>query len=86
MDPVSTKELYQMIHKLNQEQKMTIVMVTHDIDRALEYANKILYLKKKMLFFGTTDQYLSCDICEKQLQYAKEIADRNNFSRFTAHI
>ena len=64
LDPVSTKELYQMIHKLNQEQKMTIVMVTHDIDRALEYANKILYLKKKMLFFGTTDQYLSCDICE----------------------
>lgn len=64
LDIHSTKELYQMIHKLNQEQKITIVMVTHDVDRVLEYANKILYLQKKMLFFGTTDQYLSCDICE----------------------
>lgn len=56
LDPVVTTALYQLISDLNRE-GMTTVMVSHDIQSAVQYANKILHLQQRPLFFGTTSEY-----------------------------
>ena len=44
LDPEAMKEFYELLAKLNQEDKITIIMVTHDIDKAVEYSTHILHL------------------------------------------
>ncbi len=58
LDPVAIKEMYSLIEKLNKEMGITIVMVTHDIENAMEYSDKILHLTKDDYFFGTKDEYI----------------------------
>ena len=58
MDPFVTKEMYTLLQDLNQHRGITILMVSHDIAGAVEYASHILHLGGKQLFFGTTTAYL----------------------------
>lgn len=58
LDPKMTAELYQLIRRLNEE-GVTIIMVSHDIHAAVEYASHVLHIGKQQMFFGTKEQYLS---------------------------
>jgi zinc transport system ATP-binding protein len=62
LDPLATREMYAFLENINREMKMTIIMVTHDIASAVRYANKVLHLWQKQLFFGSTDDYINSDI------------------------
>lgn len=62
LDPVVTQELYALLKKLNRSRDLTIVMVSHDIAAAVQYANKILHMDQTVRFFGTTRDYLQSDI------------------------
>jgi ABC-type Mn/Zn transport systems, ATPase component len=57
LDPIVTGELYRIIGELN-KRGVTIIMISHDIKAAVEYANKILHLGEEDQFFGTTEAYL----------------------------
>ena len=57
LDPVVTDELYTLVRRLNREQGIAIMMVSHDIHRAVVNASHILHLDGKTLFFGTSAQY-----------------------------
>lgn len=57
LDVQTTKELYQIIEKLNKEDKITIIMVTHDLHGVLPYANKVLHLEADSYFWGTKEAY-----------------------------
>lgn len=59
LDPAATEELYGFIDKLNREMGMTVVMVSHDVRGALNHAAKVLHLKNKQIFYGTTKEYLN---------------------------
>lgn len=61
LDPVAIKDLYELIQKLNKEMKITIVMVTHDLENAVRYSNKILCLRKEDYFFGAVDRFLKSE-------------------------
>ena len=56
LDPKVTAEMYSLIEKLNREDQVTIIMVSHDIGAAVHYANKILHVGATM-FFGSTEEY-----------------------------
>lgn len=62
LDPIVTNEMYDLINKLNKEDGITIIMVSHDIGAAVNYANRILHLHAKPLFFGETKDYVNGDI------------------------
>ena len=47
LDPKATEEMYQLIRSINREEKITIVMISHDIQAAITYASHILYLGEK---------------------------------------
>ncbi len=58
LDPIVTEEMYRLIEELNKNDKMTIVMVSHDIVSAVKYATHVLHLHYEKSFFGTTEEYI----------------------------
>jgi zinc transport system ATP-binding protein len=58
LDPIVTSELYKLIKKINEELGTTIIMVSHDIQSAVKYADYILHLKTEQVFFGKTADYI----------------------------
>ena len=67
LDPLVTQELYDLIRMINLEQKRTIIMVSHDIRGATEYATHILHLGNRQLFFGKTPAYVKTDLAKRFL-------------------
>jgi len=61
LDPKVTHDMYSIIHALNKREKITVIMISHDITAALLYANRILHVSNTPLFFGSTDDYLETD-------------------------
>ena len=57
LDPKVTQEMYRLIEQLNKDYGITIVMISHDLRAALQFANKILHIGDKV-FFGTREEYL----------------------------
>lgn len=59
LDPSAIQEFYAMIRKLNREDEVAILMVSHDLRNAVEEANKILHLQKRVLFYGPAGDYMN---------------------------
>lgn len=59
LDPAATAEMYSIVKDLNEKENITVIMVSHDIDRAVKYAGHILYLGSDMQFFGTKEEYVN---------------------------
>ncbi len=57
LDPVMTRELYQIIADLHAAHGMTLLMVTHDMEAALRYGKHILHLSHGFTFYGTAEEY-----------------------------
>ena len=58
LDPKVTAEMYTLIHRLNYEDGITVVMISHDLNAALQYASHILHIGDRV-FFGTKAAYLN---------------------------
>lgn len=58
LDPSAIQELYALIRKLNREDKVTILMVSHDVQNVVHQANKILHLQQRVLFYGNVKDYV----------------------------
>ena len=59
LDPVVTAEMYEIIRTLN-ESGITIIMISHDVQAAVRYADKILHIGGRS-FFGSVSDYLSSE-------------------------
>lgn len=59
LDPAAAQDLYRTLAYLNKEEGIAIVMVTHDIQNALQYATTILHAGHGQWFCGTTAEYLT---------------------------
>ena len=57
LDPASTQDFYAVIRHLNRDEKVAVLMVSHDIGNIVTQANKILQLKQTVQFYGTVDEY-----------------------------
>jgi zinc transport system ATP-binding protein len=58
LDPKVTAEMYALIGRLNREDGMTVLMISHDIRAAVRYADHILHISEGRSWFGTTEEYL----------------------------
>jgi len=65
LDLLATEEMYHIIHDLNRNNGITVIMITHDVNRALRDATHILHLHKNDVFFGDKAHYLECETCRK---------------------
>ena len=50
LDPSAIQDFYHLIKKLNKEDGITIIMVSHDIGNVISQANKILHLHRRVVF------------------------------------
>ncbi len=62
LDPKATSDMYQTIKELNESDGITIIMISHDVSAAIEYASHILHIGYSPLFFGKKQDYLESDI------------------------
>ncbi len=70
LDPLATSELYSLIKKLNTKEKITVVMVSHDVSCALHDSNKVLHMGStgSVVFFGPSDEYRSSSVSARFLR------------------
>ena len=59
LDPAAAQDLYRTLSYLNKTEGIAIVMVTHDLQNALQYADTVLYAGQGKWFHGTTAEYLA---------------------------
>lgn len=57
LDPIITNELYSLIYSLNKKDKITVVMVSHDIKSSLQYATHIIHIESDSYYFGSVSEY-----------------------------
>ena len=62
LDPSAIQDFYNIIRKLNREEQVAILMVSHDMANIARQAGKILHLQQKALFWGTVQDYLKSGI------------------------
>ena len=60
LDPKATAQMYEIIAALHRE-GITIIMISHDLNAALDDATHVLHIGEK-LFFGTREEYLCSGI------------------------
>ncbi len=57
LDPRVTAEFYALLSKCNRTMNISIVMISHDIQNALKFANKVLVIREADYLFTTVDKY-----------------------------
>ena len=56
IDKNGTQDFYQMISKLKTEYDMSIILVSHDLELAKKYADKVILLDKEVIKSGTPEE------------------------------
>ncbi|HQG30413.1 MAG TPA: metal ABC transporter ATP-binding protein [Deltaproteobacteria bacterium] len=74
LDPSSRESFLELLKKLNREIGITVLLITHDTSQIGKYADKLLYLDKKVIFFGGF-----ADFCRSE-----EMGEY--FGRFSQHL
>lgn len=58
LDPNVTSEMYSLINRLNKNDGITVIMITHDINAAVKYSSHILSIGES-IFWGKKDEYIA---------------------------
>jgi zinc transport system ATP-binding protein len=69
LDPASREAFYDTIARLNRERNVTVLMVSHDLSAMHENADMLLYLDRRVIFFGDAKSF--CE-SEKMTAYLGE--------------
>lgn len=62
LDPIVTSEIYAIIKEINRKHRITVIMVSHDVNTAVKSANRILHLKHTVQFYGRTEEYVRSSV------------------------
>ncbi|MEM4368491.1 MAG: metal ABC transporter ATP-binding protein [Candidatus Anstonellales archaeon] len=57
MDLQSQIEFYSLLKKLNKENKLTIILISHDIGQILKYVDRVIVLNKTIVYEGLTKDF-----------------------------
>ena len=58
LDPSIARQIYELLNTLKNEEKITILMVSHDIERALNYADKVIEIENGVVTYnGEIEKY-----------------------------
>jgi zinc transport system ATP-binding protein len=57
LDPETREHFYGLAERLNRERQTTVLLVTHDTWSIGKYANRFIYLDKRVIFDGTFDDF-----------------------------
>lgn len=66
LDTRSTEDMYSLVQVLNKEHGMSIIMISHDVVTATQYASHVLHLGPRPLFYGTASDYVTHFLDQKK--------------------
>lgn len=61
LDPKGRKEVMEALQRLNQEQEMTVILITHDMEEAALASRVILLADGQVRFDGTPEKFFGAD-------------------------
>lgn len=76
VDVDAQEKFYELLQKLNTTQKLTLVLVSHDVDVIAHEVSKVVCINCKLVYHGKPKEVLKSDFMEKL--YGKEL-------RFVVH-
>jgi zinc transport system ATP-binding protein len=63
VDPETRERFFNLLENLHRQKRTTIILVTHDMGSIGKYASKMLYLDKRVIFYGSFEEFcLSTDM------------------------
>lgn len=62
LDPKGRKEVMEALQRLNQEQEMTVILITHDMEEAALASLVILLADGQVRFDGTPEKFFGADV------------------------
>jgi zinc transport system ATP-binding protein len=71
LDPDARENFFQVLYDLNRNNQATVILITHDIASIGKYASKLLYLDKKVIFYGSFEDFC---LSENMTHYFGEFA------------
>jgi len=74
LDPEARENFFKVLYELNRRENVTVILITHDIASIGKYASKLLYLDKKVVFYGSFEDFC---LSENMTHY---------FGEFTQHL
>jgi zinc transport system ATP-binding protein len=74
LDPEVRERFFAILKDLNEKKLVTLIIITHDIGTIGKYASRLLYLDKKIIFYGGFDDFCS----------SSEMA--NYFGEYSQHV
>lgn len=57
IDQKTQNEFFEIIEKLNQEKRISIILSSHDLDVISKLANKVICINRRMFFHGNTHEF-----------------------------
>lgn len=63
LDPETRERFYALIGEINRSRGVTVLLVTHDSGAIGQHATKMLYLDKRVLFYGSFEEFC----CSKEM-------------------
>lgn len=57
LDPRSREAFYSTVQRLNMEKNVTVLLISHDIGSVGKYASKLLYIDRRVIFYGTFEEF-----------------------------
>jgi zinc transport system ATP-binding protein len=61
LDPQSRESFYASLARLNKEKKTTIMLVSHDLGSIGQYASKLMYLDRTIIFYGDFKEFCASE-------------------------
>lgn len=65
LDQPQEEQIYELIHRLQDDYKITVILVSHDLSVVYRYATKVLCLNKRNLCFGVPQDVLTPEVLQK---------------------
>ena len=74
LDPEMRDRFYEIMNNLNKKKQVTVIIVTHDMGNIGRYTSKLLYVDKKLIFYGSFDDFCkSSEITEFFGEFAQHV-------------
>lgn len=67
LDPLASAEFYGILEQLKKD-GITLIIISHDVECAVKYGDKIMHLGRDNVFFGTTHDYCHSEFGRKMLK------------------
>lgn len=74
LDPEAREKFFDTLKNLNEDKKVTIIIITHDIGTIGKYASRLLYLDNRLIFYGGFDDFcISSEMADYFGEYSQHV-------------